>query len=891
MPENILIQPAFTKGEISPSLYGRVDLEEYQKGTQTMLNFICRAQGGASNRPGTEFVGSVQSGADISRLIPFTFSVVQSYGLLFGGGKLNVLKDGGFITTGVLPLTIPYADDELFDIKYAQSADVLYLVHPDYAPRKLSRTDHDQWEIEVIVFTGGPWGDNFPGITVKPSARLGTGVTIIADEDAFYSEMVGTYFRIGYPNPLDITQVEWTKGTIASYVSATQITVNLDDHVGYDYVVNHNFDFGLYRWIDASTGSGSVDTTSEDGAEFTTTGAADNAILKQTLTIAADMQYACGMLIHTITGVSANLAVSVAPAAGGSANFNTAGYKEFTGIVPTAGATEVVLQLNFTTGAGGGTCDVEFIYFTPDVLHSTSFWRVAAWNTNEDVGYPTTVLFFEQRLVFGGPPGEPQTNWHSKAGDFENFDWNTPIQEDDSFKYTIASQFVNAIQWQAALREMVIGTSGLEWLVSSGGEGALTPTTINAKPQSNYGSANILMIIIDDGIVFIPRGNKSVRNLKYSFEVAGYQSGDLSGVSEHLFEKKRVVDWGFARLPDSIIWCVLDDGTLLGMTYNPEFGVNGWHRHTTDGFYRSVCVVNNDNTDDVYFVIEREIGGSVVRYVERLMPRISNKSMYDYFFVDSGLKSGYDIVDAWIETSSGNEDVRVVIRNFDGLGTNDKIKINGVLGMTELNGNTYWVYEIATLGNGEDEFVLLNSSGGYPADRVDGTDYKDYIDGGYAWKYATTFSGLSHLEGETVNILADGSVVPPQVVSSGSVTLPTEAAAVVVGLPYTSDLKTLSPNLETSEGTAQGQEKTISEVTLRLEDTRGVWVGSDEDHLDELQLRTPEDEGDPIALFTGDKEISIEDGYDEGVVLIRNSDPIPVTVLAVIPKVITDDTR
>ena len=158
MPALPTIQPSFAAGELSPFLYGRVDLAKYHVGCRTLLNFFVHPHGGASNRPGTMFVGGVDDQAVRHRLIPFQFRTSpagQSYALVFGHMTLQVVMNGGFVLDGggnVYTLATPYAAADLATLKFVQSADTMTLTHPGYAPRNLTRTGHAAWTLTTLVF-------------------------------------------------------------------------------------------------------------------------------------------------------------------------------------------------------------------------------------------------------------------------------------------------------------------------------------------------------------------------------------------------------------------------------------------------------------------------------------------------------------------------------------------------------------------------------------------------------------------------------------------------------------------------------------------------------------------------------------------------------------------
>jgi len=168
-----------------------------------------------------------------------------------------------------------------------------------------------------------------------------------------------------------------------------------------------------------------------------------------------------------------------------------------------------------------------------------------------------------------------------------------------------------------------------------------------------------------------------------------------------------------------------------------------------------------------------------------------------------------------------------------------------------------------------------------------------FVDSGltYDGSPVTTLFGLDHLEGESVAVLADGATHPNVEVESGSITLQRSASVVHVGLPYSSILQTMRPEAGASAGTAQGKNKRITEVTIRFLATLGAKAGPDENTLDEIQFRRGSDPMDaPPPIFSGDKDIDWPNGYDsDGFVVVKQDQPLPMTVVAIIPELHTYD--
>ena len=197
----------FTAGELSPRLDGRNDLAKYSAGCATVENMVIYPHGAAARRPGTQFVASVKTAANKTRLIPFEFSTEQTYILEFGNQYIRFYRNNGQILSSgsAYEISTPYLTAELFDIKFAQSADVMYITHPNHQTRTLSRTGHTSWSLDAVSFTNGPFLDtNISTTTLTPSAAAvgsrtitASAVTGINGGSGFLTTDVGRQIRIG----------------------------------------------------------------------------------------------------------------------------------------------------------------------------------------------------------------------------------------------------------------------------------------------------------------------------------------------------------------------------------------------------------------------------------------------------------------------------------------------------------------------------------------------------------------------------------------------------------------------------------------------------------------------------------------------------------------------
>ena len=290
-------------------------------------------------------------------------------------------------------------------------------------------------------------------------------------------------------------------------------------------------------------------------------------------------------------------------------------------------ATDVGREVKFRDGYGKITGYTSSTVVTWEILedtgsgsHSTD-WSLGAFS--DTTGHPSCVTFFEQRLVFAATLSQPQTIFFSKSGDYENMNENRggTVADDDAIIYTIASNQVNAIRFMTATRTLIIGTAGGEFAVSGGSvDTAITPTNILIKKQSNNGAANVDALAVGNATLFLQRAKRKLRELAYNFDVDGYVAPDLTILAEHISEG------GFKQLsyqqePNQIIWCVRNDGQLVGLTYQREQQVVAWHRHIFGGnaVCESVATIPTDDSEYQTWVInKRTINGSTKRYVEFL---------------------------------------------------------------------------------------------------------------------------------------------------------------------------------------------------------------------------------------------------------------------------------
>ncbi len=508
------------------------------------------------------------------------------------------------------------------------------------------------------------------------------------------------------------------------------------------------------------------------------------------------------------------------------------------------------------------------------------------YNPFADGNNPSVVGYYQQRMAFAASRASPQTVWMSRTGDFHNFGYSDPNKDDDGIEFLIASRQVNQIRHLVSLRELLAMTSGAEIAITGSSDSGITPANVSAAEQSYFGCSDVIPAIYANTALYIQARGGKLSTLAYNYVSDGFQPQDVSVMSSHLLRGFTIQDQAFALAPNGVLWMARNDGMLLGFTFLPDQQVFGWSWHDTDGEVESVASVPEGDEDALYLIVKRTINGATRRYIERMATRQLTKfGSGDYwfdraFFVDCGLtydgrRGGSAVLlngvdwkypeQLTLSVSTSTFNSGMVGRSVIMYGGGDETSIGDVLTVKITS------YASPTVVMVEPQTVVPASLRGIPATR---------------WGLAaTTISGLSHLEGKTVSILGDGNVVPQQVVTGGSVTLDSPTLVAHIGLPITADFETLDITLQNNQSFL-GNKKRINQVVVLCQESRGIFAGPDADHLDEFKQRAGENYGEPIELLTGRAEMDIQCQWDSnGRLFIRQSDPLPLTILGVMPNV------
>jgi hypothetical protein len=518
--------------------------------------------------------------------------------------------------SGAYEVVTPYLTADLFNLKYKQSADVLYITHPDYEPHKLLRRADSWWQIVPLGVESGPFLDENTTITktITPSAVTGS-ITLTAS--GFNPFVDGT--TAGHEPSGSASTSKSQTGALFKLVQPLA-TAAYEEILSNNYTADQTEDVS---WMDCGsiangvtwylTTLGTWTGTLEVQRNYTI-GAAHGAAGWETVftyqsTDDRNVTTADYRVILTASGDAAEPCQVYFRIS----DIDHVGIVEITAVTDSQTATATVIKTLADTTA-------------------THRWSEGAWSNYR--GWPRAVTFFEDRLVFGGNTNQPDTVWLSATGDYENMEAGT--DDDEAMLFTLSSRQVNVIEWMVGKDNLIIGTSGAEWTLRGGTDEPLTPSNVKAEQQSSHGSANLQATLASESILFFQRGAEKMRELAYNWESDSYVAPEMTLlVPEVTGDGITSVD--YQKIPNSILWCVRDDGEMAVFSYERAEQVTSWSRFITDGLFESVIVINGDPEDQVWVSVNRTIGGSTKRYIEYFSARDFGTDVDDAYFVDSGI--------------------------------------------------------------------------------------------------------------------------------------------------------------------------------------------------------------------------------------------------------------
>ena len=832
MGKQLLSIPSFTAGEMSDSMQGRTDFAKYFSAASRIENFVVLPHGPITRRPGTYFVSEVKTSSAKTRLIPFSFSTTQTYVLEFGNQYIRFYKDDGQITSSGVAYEIssPYTTAQLFDLKFAQSADVMYICNENHPVKKLSRTGHTSWTLADVDFTDGPYLDsNTTSTTMTPSGTTGS-ITITASSSAFVSTDVDRFinFSNGYAK-------------ITAFTSATVVSATVEDNFDNTNAVT-DWKLGAFstttghprcvsffeqRLVFAGTSqqpqtmffskSGDYEnmtsgTNDDDAMIYTIASNQVNAIqaLKATrtlivMTTGGEYAVSSGAAQDAITPTNINIrkqsnygSSGVDALSIGNAtiflqrsrrkirelayNFDTDGYTApdltiLADHVSESGFTDMSYQQEPYSVVWAVRADGQMAGLTYNRLENVVAWHRHIFGGKSDTG--KTIK--QQKIQFTANSTNVNTTSNQITITGHGLATGDPVY------YYAASNKIGGLNNSKVYYVINVDANNIKLAKSSSDATAGTAITLTSAPGSDTTQFIYQGVNINNNILFVSaHGFKSGDHIFYD-----NTGTSISGLSENT---KYFVE----KIDDNQIQLYTDEARETIVNLTSAHTTEQTDKVLTHAKVESVACIDGDGDEDqVWVIIQRYINGATKRYVEYFTPFEFNEDLTAFHYLDSG----------------------------------------------------------------------LNYSGGE----------------------TSTLSGLSHLEGQVVDIIGEGSVQNSKTVSSGSINLDTAIEEAAVGLLYSSDLRTMRLDEGYTE-TTQTKTVRVFDLSVRFQNTVGASVGPSSDNLTAIDFRDSGASMDlPVPLFTGDKQVEFDAGHGvEGLIYVKQPQALPMTILGIYPRLETE---
>jgi len=557
-------QTNFSVGELDPLLRARTDLAQYQNALEQAQNVLVQPQGGIKRRDGLKFIHNFGGTFTDFKLIPFEFSVTDSYLLAFVAGRIYVFKDGVLQTNingsgndylAASSITAAMLDE----LQYTQAVDTLILCHEDLQTKRLVRNSDTNWTLENLPLLNLPqypygFSTHSPNFTITPSATTGnitvtasgvttdTGTAQAGGADTITLKAASSYTSDDQPNGMFITL---TSGTGSGQ------TRHVEDYVASTKVLT------VYPAWDTPPNSST------------------------------------GYKVEAFAPSTVNEYLQVL------STFGRARYVEYVSATVMKAFVEVPF---FDTGAiVAGEWESEHGY--EDV-----------WSNNR--GWPRSATFHEGRLYFGGSKSRPNTIWGSRVIDYFNFDPGTAL-DDESVEATINTNQLNAIVGIVAGADLRIFSTGGEFVVVQSEDSPITPANFLIRPQTRLGTKpGVPIEDLNGASVFVQRQGKSLNAFQYGDTTRSYQVQQVSVLSSHLI--KTPVDLAARRSTstdeaDRLFLVNGDDGSMAVYSILVGQQVIAPSEFITDGEFIAVAV----ELSDVYCIVKRTVNSATIYTLEK----------------------------------------------------------------------------------------------------------------------------------------------------------------------------------------------------------------------------------------------------------------------------------
>lgn len=866
-------QRAFNGGEVSPSMFARIDDGKYQTGMALCKNFLIEPQGPIVMRPGFKYVNHTKHAGKKARLIPFNFSISQTMVLELGERYVRFHTQGQTVLGNngqPYEIETPYIEADLFDIHYVQSADVMTLVHPNYPPKELRRYGATDWRLVDIKF----------GSSLSAPTGLSASQTINKD----------------VTNPTDYKRTYAVTALLADgteeSVRSSSVTIDCNPYGDGSY--------NTIRW-NAVAGAGLYRVYRDQGGVWAYVGQTDTTqIIDENITPDASItppHYDDAFYLSKgVTSVRVNN--------GGS------------GYVPAKYITDFVNVCEYDWGDGYKQQSTGFPVNIQSKANLT--WEIEDPNGHGS-GADIRLITGETYAATGGPASGGRTacvtgiEIRSRGIGYDN---PKLVIKCHNRHWQLATLYRFPLTTSHDVPKIVVTDStgyGAD-LVPVIENGRVVSVTIRSGGQ-NYSSPNLSVVSSTGGGASLsanvgqaPDYPGAVSYFEQRRWFGGTQNrpnnlwatrpGTEADMSFSLPSQSddRIAVRVAAREANRILH-IVPLAQLMLMTGAAEWRVSPLNSDAITPESMSVRPQSYVGASNVQPLV---VGSSMIYGAGRgghLRELGYNYEAGGYISGDVCLRAPHlfdnlTIVDlayskapspvVWAVSSSGKMVAMAYVpeQQVGGFSTIEtKGSIESACVVAEGDEDIVYVEVMRTVNEQAVRFVERMNERQY-------TDLKEcvYVDcaGTYRGEAKKEITGLTWLEGETVSILADGAVEPQQVVKDGKITLTYPAEIVHVGLPFAADMKTLPVAMALQDGSyGSGHKKNVREVFFRVVNSSGTQAGPSFDKLSEYPSRSTEFAGNVPEPITDEIGFQIQPQWSQsGQVCIRQKYPLPLRIVS-----------
>lgn len=521
-------------------------------------------------------------------------------------------------------------------------------------------------------------------------------------------------------------------------------------------------------------------------------------------------------------------------------------------------------------------------------------------------GWPERVAFHQQRLVFGANLAYRDHIWMSASGQYDNLGYfddgvSTPSASNgaNAVIFSLASGTYNAITWITSGKTLNIGTTGDEWTVTGVEQIAITSQSVLALRQTSVGSEALKPVLVGNTTLFLSRGGRETTEFIYAYNEDSFKTSDLAILSPHMTDLYPIIDWTYQQQPSSIIWAVRSDGALLGLTYQRQHKVIGWHGHATTGKFKAVAAIPGETREtDVYTTVARTLYDS-----EGLNPETKwYVEVLEDQFIEGHAKFG-KFVDSHVQYEIAIDPANVVEDNtlcaeyiaesqacVHSANVQDFCDTPIASSLSDQQKDDCWQWYVGTP-------TRPVTPTGYPVPVPVNAVVEHTYNPGQEDEYSTIYvelTGLDHLENKYVDIVIDGAVYPRDQVINGQVKVyipdkqVSDTLKAVVGLNYLSEVRPYIHDAVRQDGTTLGRTQRITKLDIDFYNTLGAVVGKVDSETnviteEEIPFRQPTDiMGQGLELYTGVYHWDFPEGFSRKTdYFIKQKQPLPLTVRGV----------